>query len=68
VGASLGVEILARSVGVQVLALFQIPTTAADLGVVPTTAADLGVVPALSQVPALPQILVSSRDASLEYL
>ena len=57
-GASLGVEILARSVGVQVLALFQIPTTAADLGVVP----------ALSQVPALPQILVSSRDASLEYL
>ena len=51
-------EILARSVGVQVLALFQIPTTAADLGVVP----------ALSQVPALPQILVSSRDASLEYL
>ena len=45
-------EILARSVGVQVLALFQIPTTAADPGV----------------VPALPQILVSSRDASLEYL
>ena len=41
-------EILARSVGVQVLALFQILTT--------------------SQVPALPQILVSSRDASLEYL